>query len=154
MNDDLKKWNTRKVRPYSDGLGVGSFPSDAWNQADAVLGAMGANMKAVRESKGVSVALLAKWSGVSYDSIRKSENYCVYPRLDTVVRLASALNTSLDEYIGMPKKQYESKRPVGYWIMHDDEILGLSYECSACHIETCGDSPYCPRCGTKMEGKK
>lgn len=44
----------------------------------------------------------------------------------------------------------ESLRPKGRWIMHDDEILGLSCECSVCHIETCGDSPYCPNCGAKM----
>ena len=32
------------------------------------------------------------------------------------------------------------ERPRGEWIMHDDEILGLSCECSACHIETLGNS--------------
>ena len=41
-------------------------------------------------------------------------------------------------------------RPKGYWIMHDDEILGLSCECSVCHIETCGDTPFCPHCGADM----
>ena len=44
----------------------------------------------------------------------------------------------------------ESLREHGQWIMHDDEILGLVCECSCCHIETCGDSPYCPHCGAKM----
>ena len=47
----------------------------------------------------------------------------------------------------------ESLRPKGRWIMHDDEILGLSCECSVCHIETCGDSPYCPNCGADMRGE-
>lgn len=37
-----------------------------------------------------------------------------------------------------------------HWIEHDDE-LGLSVECSACHIETCGESPRCPVCGAHMD---
>ena len=39
----------------------------------------------------------------------------------------------------------------GRWIMHDDE-LGLTCECSVCHIETMGDGNYCPNCGAKMDG--
>lgn len=39
----------------------------------------------------------------------------------------------------------------GYWIMHDDEILGLTCECSNCHTETMGDGNYCTKCGTKMD---
>lgn len=38
----------------------------------------------------------------------------------------------------------------GRWITHDD-FLGLTCECSECHIETCGDSPYCPNCGARMD---
>lgn len=41
-----------------------------------------------------------------------------------------------------------------YWIMHDDEILGLTCECSDCHAEMCGDTLFCPSCGAKMDGKK
>ena len=40
----------------------------------------------------------------------------------------------------------------GRWILHDDEF-GLTYECSACHIETMGDGNYCPNCGAKMDGE-
>lgn len=39
----------------------------------------------------------------------------------------------------------------GRWIMHDDE-LGLTCECSVCHIETMGDGNYRPNCGAKMDG--
>lgn len=41
----------------------------------------------------------------------------------------------------------------GRWIMHNDE-LGLTCECSVCHIETMGDGNYCPSCGAKMDGGK
>lgn len=40
----------------------------------------------------------------------------------------------------------------GVWIMHTDELLGLTYECSACHIETMCNGNYCPNCGAKMDG--
>lgn len=39
----------------------------------------------------------------------------------------------------------------GRWIMHADE-LGLTCECSVCHIETMCDGNYCPNCGAKMDG--
>lgn len=38
----------------------------------------------------------------------------------------------------------------GRWIMHDDE-LGLTCECSVCHIETMCDGNYCPNCGARMD---
>ena len=38
------------------------------------------------------------------------------------------------------------------WIKHDD-FLGRTVECSECHSETMGDTPYCPACGAKMDGK-
>lgn len=37
----------------------------------------------------------------------------------------------------------------GRWIMHADE-LGLTCECSVCHIETMCDGNYCPNCGARM----
>ena len=40
----------------------------------------------------------------------------------------------------------------GEWIMHDDE-LGLTCECSRCHIETMGNTPFCPACGAPMTGE-
>jgi len=39
----------------------------------------------------------------------------------------------------------------GHWIMHNDDF-GLTCECSHCHIETMGDSEYCPHCGARMDG--
>ena len=40
-----------------------------------------------------------------------------------------------------------------HWIMHDDDF-GLTCECSTCHIETIGDSEYCPHCGAEMSEVK
>lgn len=40
----------------------------------------------------------------------------------------------------------------GKWISHEDE-LGVTFECSVCHMETCSETPFCPRCGAEM-GKK
>ena len=40
-----------------------------------------------------------------------------------------------------------------HWIMHDDNF-GLTCECSNCHIETMGDSEYCPHCGAEMSEVK
>lgn len=36
-----------------------------------------------------------------------------------------------------------------HWIMHED-YFGLTCECSNCHLETMGDSEYCPHCGAEM----
>lgn len=49
-------------------------------------------------------------------------------------------------------KEIPSAEKTGNWIKHDDEVLGLTYECSVCHIEGMLHSPYCPNCGARMEG--
>ena len=57
-----------------------------------------------------------------------------------------------DEFINFLKsrKKANVKEIVyAHWIMHDD-YFGLTCECSNCHIETMGDSEYCPHCGAEM----
>ena len=57
-----------------------------------------------------------------------------------------------DEFINFLKsrKRANVKEIVyAHWIMHDD-YFGLTCECSNCHIETMGDSEYCPHCGAEM----
>ena len=57
-----------------------------------------------------------------------------------------------DEFINFLKsrKRANVKEIVyAHWIMHDDNF-GLTCECSNCHIETMGDSEYCPHCGAEM----
>ena len=61
-----------------------------------------------------------------------------------------------DEFINFLKsrKRANVKEIVyAHWIMHDDDF-GLTCECSNCHIETMGDSEYCPHCGAKMSEVK
>ena len=60
----------------------------------------------------------------------------------------------LAEFIASaPTINPDDLRPKGRWIPHDDEMFGLTEECSSCHTETCGTSPFCPNCGAKMEGE-
>ena len=57
-----------------------------------------------------------------------------------------------DEFINFLKsrKRANVKEIVyAHWIMHED-YFGLTCECSNCHIETIGDSEYCPHCGAEM----
>lgn len=37
---------------------------------------------------------------------------------------------------------------IGKWISHEDE-LGVTFECSVCHMETCSETPFCPHCGAE-----
>ena len=57
---------------------------------------------------------------------------------------------AISEIKASPTIDPESLRKHGRWIKHDDEFLGVTCECSRCHLETCGDSPYCPHCGARM----
>lgn len=57
-----------------------------------------------------------------------------------------------DEFINFLKsrKRANVKEIIyAHWIMHED-YFGLTCECSNCHIETMGDSKYCPHCGAEM----
>ena len=61
-----------------------------------------------------------------------------------------------DEFINFLKsrKRANVKEIVyAHWIMHED-YFGLTCECSNCHIETMGDSEYCPHCGAEMSEVK
>lgn len=44
-------------------------------------------------------------------------------------------------------------RATGFWIEHDDDILGLTYECSNCRKEGMENGRFCGNCGAKMEGE-
>ena len=74
--------------------------------------------------------------------------YSLWSTIDikkTRKKLLDGFQELVEEYT---KKLYEN---AAYWIFHDDEILGLTCECSNCHAETCGDTPFCPHCGKRMK---
>lgn len=54
------------------------------------------------------------------------------------------------DFLALCKETAPSTEKTGKWIKHDDEVLGLTYECSVCHIEGMVHSPYCPNCGARM----
>ena len=57
-----------------------------------------------------------------------------------------------DEFINFLKSRKRANVKeilYAHWIMHED-YFGLTCECSNCHIETMGDSEYCPHCGAEM----
>ena len=56
---------------------------------------------------------------------------------------------SMREFIGNRPKANVKEIIYAHWIMHDDDF-GLTCECSNCHIETMGNSEYCPHCGAEM----
>ena len=117
MNDrkvsaELRSWNAVK----RDERGIGS---EAFWVSWGLENTMGANMRAVREAKGVPVEVLAKWTGISYGSIRNIESGKTSPRLTTVVRLATALRVSVDEYIGFPRE--EEPEPDPEWDLYIKE---------------------------------
>lgn len=56
---------------------------------------------------------------------------------------------SMREFICNRPRANVKKIVYAHWIMHNDDF-GLTCECSNCHIETMGDSEYCPHCGAEM----
>ena len=59
------------------------------------------NLKALRNQKGWSQEKLAREANISYHTVIKLEQSVIKnPRIETVIKLADALEVSLDELIG------------------------------------------------------
>lgn len=71
-----------------------------------------------------------------------------------MLRIAEHNFFAAEETLAQQAENLRDWAPVvhGKWIEHDD-FLGRTVECSECHSETMGDTPYCPACGAKMDGK-
>ena len=41
-----------------------------------------------------------------------------------------------------------------HMVIHDDEVLGLTIECSNCHVKGMCDSGYCNACGAKLDEER
>ena len=89
----------------------------------------GQQIKAARQKAGMTQAQLAEKLGIPYQSIGQWERDARNPKLDTLKRIADALNITVQELIGIPKWVDEKK----IWEMPDvseqgrkttDEIQG------------------------------
>jgi transcriptional regulator with XRE-family HTH domain len=59
------------------------------------------NIVTLRKQKGWSQEKLAQEAGISYNTLIKLErNGIKNPKIETVIKLADALNVSLDELVG------------------------------------------------------
>ena len=67
------------------------------------------NLVKLRKAKKFSQKALAKKSGVSYNALIKIEQGSrIRPQIDTVIKLAKALEVSIDELVGQEKKKKKS----------------------------------------------
>ena len=65
------------------------------------------NLKKLRKQKGWSQEKLAREAGISYQTLIKIEQGRIKnPKLETLIKLAKALNVSLDELIQGRKINY------------------------------------------------
>lgn len=83
------------------------FDEAAYMKAEAIEANVGANMRAVREAKGMSVYTLSAKIDVTEATIRCNENGKTFPRLSTLIRMATVLGVTLDELVGFPKPEKE-----------------------------------------------
>ena len=64
---------------------------------------LGTKIKTLREKKGWSKYRLSKESGVATTTITKIERGDIYPELETLLKLANALDIDIDELFGVNK---------------------------------------------------
>lgn len=84
-----------------------------------------------------------RWLFINENNEPKFWQYNI--RFGKISPITDLEDTSITWRVGLPFKEI-----TGHWIKHDDEVLGLTYECSVCHIEGMVHSPYCPNCGARM----
>lgn len=58
------------------------------------------NLKQLRRSRGISQQKLAELLGISQQSINQYENHSIEPDIDTLSRMASYFETSIDYIVG------------------------------------------------------
>ena len=64
------------------------------------------NLKELRKQKGWSQERLAQEAGISYNTLIKIERHGIKnPRIETVIKLADALDASLDKLVGRERFQ-------------------------------------------------
>ena len=64
------------------------------------------NLARIRKDKGWSQEKLAQEAQISYNTLIKIErNGIENPKIETVIKLATALGVSIDEMVGMEEKE-------------------------------------------------
>ena len=64
------------------------------------------NLSRIRKDKGWSQEKLAQEAQISYNTLIKIErNGIENPKIETVIKLATALGVSIDEMVGMEEKE-------------------------------------------------
>jgi len=66
----------------------------------AVISALGARVRKLRRSKRLSQIVLAELAGVHYNTLRRIENGRSNPSVDSLVRIAETLGTTVAELFG------------------------------------------------------
>lgn len=125
---------------------------------DYDLDSIGYKIRECRKRKGLSQEELANKIGVKRAVVSKYETGKISPRIDTVQKIARALDVSVDELLG-ETMYIDTVAPVrhGRWIYGED----IDIQCSVCGADalTKGDyrqtrSNYCPNCGARMDGEE
>lgn len=81
------------------------------------------NLKALRESTGISQKQLAETIGVSQQSINKYENHNIEPDIDTLIRIADYFNTSVDYLIGHTSIRAKIEHVTAYELNKEESNL-------------------------------
>lgn len=113
---------------------------------------IGQSIRKIRRAKGYALDVLGVKSGVSLGALSRWERDESDPRVTMLWYIADILEVSLDELVGR-----EIKFSNAEWIKNEKGEVVCS-KCSARplfmmigNIPKRVRTPYCPRCGTKME---
>ncbi len=109
-------WNELKKSDSSGELAAGEMVSDIISE-----------LITIRKKKNVTQRDLAKMTGLKQSAIARIEKLHAIPRMDTIAKIANALNASIQLKPSMEDmetiQQSERKRVVEHWIADIDEKL-------------------------------
>lgn len=85
------------------------------------------NLRALRESHGISQQKLADAIGISQQSVNKYENHQTQPDIVTLIQIADFFHTSVDYLIGHTEAQAEHEGVLVYRLNADEVKLVNQY---------------------------
>lgn len=85
------------------------------------------NLRALRESHGISQQKLADAIGISQQSVNKYENHQTQPDIVTLIQIADFFHTSVDYLVGHAEAQAESEGVPVYRLTADEIKLVNQY---------------------------